>query len=120
MIWALAMVAGAVAGLLTGGSIENFARLRFRLPLLVLGAVAVRFIVLLTPVGRMEGAEYLYVVALAAIVALTVLHLDRRPGIWFVAEGGLLNLTVILANAGRMPVAPDLAGALIQRGHIGQ
>src|SRR3981081_1122125 len=120
MIWALAMVAGAVAGLLTGGSIENFARLRFRLPLLVLGAVAVRFIVLRAPVGRLEGAEYLYVVALTAIVAWTVLHFDRLPGIWFVTAGGVLNLTVILANAGHMPVAPDLAGALVQRGHSGQ
>jgi hypothetical protein len=120
MIWALAMAAGVVAGLLTGGSIENFARLRFRVPLLVLGAVALRFIVLLTPVGRIEGAEYLYVLTLAAIVAWTVLHFDRLPGIWLVAAGGVLNLTVILANTGRMPVAPELAGALVQRGHIGQ
>jgi hypothetical protein len=31
-----------------------------------------------------------------------------------------LNLVVILANGARMPVAPALAGVLVQRGHVGQ
>jgi hypothetical protein len=80
----------------------------------------VREVVLLTPFGRVEGSEYLYVAALAAIVAWTILHFDRLPGIWFVTAGGLLNLVVIVANLGRMPVAADLAGPLLGRGHIGQ
>jgi uncharacterized protein DUF5317 len=120
MIWLGALVLGLVAGLLTGGSVDNFARIKFRWPLIVLAGVAVREIVLLTPFGRVEGAEYVYVAALAAIVAWTILHFDRLPGIWFVTAGGLLNLTVILANGGRMPVAADLAGPLLSRGTIGQ
>jgi hypothetical protein len=120
VIWLVALVVALVAGLLAGGSIENFARLKFRWPLLVLAAVVVREVVLLTPFGRVEGSEYLYVAALAAIVAWTILHFDRLPGIWFVTAGGLLNLVVIVANLGRMPVAADLAGPLLSRGHIGQ
>jgi hypothetical protein len=120
VIWLGALVIGLAAGLLTGGSIENFARIKFRWPLIVLAGVVVREIVLLTPFGRVEGAEYVYVAALAAIVAWTILHFDRLPGIWFVTAGGLLNLTVILANGGRMPVAADLAGPLLSRGTIGQ
>jgi len=120
MIWLVALVAGVAIGLLTGGSIDNFARLKFRWPLLVLAAVLVREAVLLTPVGRLNGAQYVYVLALAAIVVWTILHFDRLPGIWLVTAGGLLNLTVILANGGRMPVAAELAGALLHRGHVGQ
>lgn len=120
MIWLGALVIGLAAGLLTGGSIDNFARLKFRWPVVVLVAVVVREVVLLTPVGRIEGAQYVYVLALAAIVAWTILHFDRLPGIWLVTAGGLANLTVILANGGRMPVAAALAGPLLSRGAVGQ
>jgi hypothetical protein len=48
------------------------------------------------------------------------LHFYRLPGIWFVTAGGLLNLTVILANGGRMPVAAELAGPLLRLGTVGQ
>jgi hypothetical protein len=120
VIWLAALVIGLAAGLLTGGNIENFARIKFRWPVIVLAGVVVREIVLLTPFGRVEGAEYVYVAALAAIIAWTVLHLDRLPGIGFVTAGGLLNLTVILANGGHMPVAAALAGPLLSRGTIGQ
>lgn len=120
MIWLGALVVGLAVGLLAGGSIENFARLKFRLPLVVLVAVVVREVVLLTPFGRVEGSEYVYVAALAAIVAWTILHFDRLPGIWLVTAGGLANLAVILANRGRMPVAADLAGSLVRVGQVGQ
>jgi hypothetical protein len=120
LIWLGALVAGILIGLLGGGSVDNFARLRFRWPVLVLGAVVVREVVLLTPVGRLNGAQYVYALALAAIVVWTILHFDRLPGIWLVTAGGLANLTVILANGGRMPVAAELAGPLLRLGHVGQ
>lgn len=120
MIWLGALALGVAAGLLTGGGIENFARIKFRWPLVVLAGVVVREAVLLTPLGRVDGAVYLYVAALAAIVAWTILHFDRLPGIWLVTAGGSSNLAVILANGGRMPVAAELAGSLASRGHIGQ
>jgi hypothetical protein len=120
VIWLGALVVGLAAGLLTGGSIENFTRLKFRWPLLVLAAVVVRQVVLLTPIGGLAGARYVYVLALAAIVVWTILHFDRLPGIWLVTAGGLANLTVIIANGGRMPVAAELAGPLLRLGTVGQ
>ena len=120
MIWLVALGSGVVLGLITGGRVDNFARLRFRWPLLVLVAVVVRAVVLLTPLGRLAGAQYVYVLALAAIVVWTVLHFGRLPGIWLVTAGGLFNLIVILANGGHMPVAAGLAGLLVHRGHVGQ
>jgi hypothetical protein len=120
MLWLLALAIGLVAGLLTGGSITNFARLRFRWPMLVIAAVVVREAVLLTPLNRVDGAQYVYALSLAAIVVWTIPHFKQLPGIWLVTIGGGLNLVVILANGGRMPVAAGLAGRLAQLGHSGQ
>ena len=120
MLWLLALAVGLVLGLGAGGSITNLARLQFRWPLLLLAGIVVREVVLLTPLNRVGGAQYAYAFSLAVIVAWTIWHFDRLPGIWFVTAGGLLNLIVILANGGRMPVAPALAGVLLKHGSIGQ
>jgi Family of unknown function (DUF5317) len=78
-----------------------------------------------TPLSRVEGAQYVYAASLALIVLWTAWHLRLLPGIWLVTVGGALNLLVVLANNGRMPVDPTLAsqqlgGILIERGHMGQ
>ncbi len=39
---------------------------------------------------------------------------------WFVLAVLVIREAVILANGARMPVTPDLAGVLVQRGHVGQ
>ena len=120
MLWLAAMALGLVAGLVTGGSIDNFARVRFRWPLVVLAAVVIRETVLLTPLNHVDGAQYVYLAALAAIVAWTIWHFDLLPGVWLVSAGGALNLLVIGVNGARMPVAPALAGSLLRRGEIAQ
>ncbi|MFI5281662.1 MAG: DUF5317 family protein [Candidatus Dormibacterales bacterium] len=120
MLWLIAFVLGVAAGLLTGGRIDNFARLRFRWPVAVIAAVFIREAVLVTPLNRVDGAQWAYAGALAAIVVWTAWHLDRLPGIWLVTLGAALNLAVILANGARMPVARAMAGELIQRNQIGQ
>ena len=120
MLWLLTVAAGLVAGLLAGGSVDNIARIRFRWPWTVVGAVVVRVVVLVTPLNHVEGAQYVYVLALAAIVAWTLWHVDRLPGIWIVSAGTALNLVVIVANGARMPVAAVLAGTLVKQGEIGQ
>ena len=125
MLWPLAIGFGLLLGIAGGGSLSHLTRLKFRWPWLLVAAVVVRDIVIFSPLSRVEGAQYVYTVSLALIVLWTVWHLKLLPGVWLVTAGGLLNLVVVLANAGRMPVAPDLAssqlaGALIQRGHIGQ
>src|SRR5438094_957811 len=72
MLWLFAIVAGLLFGLVVGGRVGNLARLRFRWPWLILAAVVVREAVALTPLNRVPGAQYLYVVSLAAIVAWTI------------------------------------------------
>ena len=82
--------------------------------------MVVRESVVLTPLGRVDGARYAYVLALAAIVAWTIWQFDRVRGIWLITAGAALNLLVIVVNGARMPVAPEFAVALLRRGNVGQ
>jgi hypothetical protein len=120
MIFLVAIGLGLLAGFAARGRIENLAHLHFRWPWLVLAVLLVRAATLLTPLNRVDGAQYVYAASLAALVAWTVWHISRVAGIWLVAAGSALNLVVIVANNGRMPVSPELAGSLVQRGHAGQ
>jgi uncharacterized protein DUF5317 len=115
-----ALVVGLVAGLLTGGRLDNLADIRFRWPWFVIAALVVREAAVFSPLSRIEGIQYVYCAALAMLVAWTVWHVDRIRGVWMVAVGAALNLIVVAANGARMPVASSLAGSLAQRGHIGQ
>jgi Family of unknown function (DUF5317) len=125
MLWPLAIAFGLALGLAGGGTLSNLARLKFRWPWLLVAAVALRYVVVFSPLSRVEGAQYAYAASLAVIVLWTVWHLRLLPGVWLVTLGGTLNLIVVLANGGRMPVdatlaAHQLGGILVQRGHIGQ
>ena len=120
MIFLAGIVLGLGAGLLAGGRIENLARLRFRWPLLLVGAVLVREAILVTPLNTVEGAQYVYLLALVVIVAWANWHWRRVAGIWIVSIGASLNVLVIAANGARMPVAPAVAGVLLKRHTLGQ
>ena len=120
MLVLVPLVAGLLIGLATGGNIGNLAHMRFRWPWFVLAVLVIREAVLLTPLNRIEGVQYVYVAALAALIVWTAWHVRLVPGVWVVTAGAALNLVVILANGARMPVAPALAGVLVQRGHVGQ
>ena len=121
MLFVGAILLGLVFGLLTGGRLENVARLRFRAPWLLVGAVVVREVILLTPLGRYDGARFVYVAALIVILAWTVQHWPFVRGVWLVSAGIALNLMVIVLNGERMPVAHELAGSLLRHGGtIGQ
>jgi hypothetical protein len=111
---------GLLIGVLTGGKITNLADLRIRWPWFVLAVLVIREAILFRPFNGIEGVQYIYAAALAALVGWTALHIKRLPGVWVVSVGAAMNLIVILANGARMPVAPALAGALVQRGHLGQ
>ncbi len=86
----------------------------------MLAVLVIREAVLLTPLNRIEGVQYVYAAAIAALIAWTAWHIRVVPGVWVVTAGAAMNLVVILANGARMPVAPALAGVLVQRGHVGQ
>ena len=120
MVWLAALAIGIVGGLATGGKIGNLARMRFRWPWLIVAALVVRVGAVLPPLSRIDGIQWVYVGALTAVLAWTIWHIDRLPGIWLVAAGSAANLFEIAANGGRMPVAPEIAGPLVQRGQIGQ
>jgi hypothetical protein len=121
VLWLFAIVLGIAFGLLTGGRVGNLARLKFRWPLLVIAAVVAREGVLLTPLNRVDGAQYIYVASLAGIVIWTVGNLERLPAMWLITAGAASNLIVISVNAGRMPVAQEFAASLLRHGgHIGQ
>ncbi|MDQ6879232.1 MAG: DUF5317 domain-containing protein [Candidatus Dormibacteraeota bacterium] len=124
MLLLAAVFVGIALGLVTGGKLGNLANLRFRWPFFVVAVLLIREMLLLTPLSRVAGAQILYAVSLAGLVAWTVWHVDRLPGVWLVSVGAALNLIVVAANAGRMPVAPELAargsGILVDRGIVGQ
>ena len=120
MLVLVPLVVGLLIGLATGGKIGNLALLQFRWPWFVVAVLVIREAVLLTPLNRVEGVQYVYVAALVALIAWTALHVKRVPGVWVVTAGAASNLIVILANGARMPVAPALAGVLVSRGHVGQ
>jgi hypothetical protein len=111
---------GLGLGVATGGRIGYLANIRFRWPLVVLAALLVKELGVLSPFSRIEGIQFVYALSLAAVVAWTLWHFNRLPGVWLVSLGASMNLIVVLANGGRMPVAASLAPHLVQRGTIGQ
>lgn len=120
MLVLVPLAIGLLIGLASGGNIGNLAHLGFRWPWFVLAVLLIREAILLTPLNRIDGVQYLYVAALLALVVWTGFHIRRVPGVWIVTVGAALNVIVILANGARMPVAPSLAGVLVQQGHLGQ
>jgi len=119
VIWLIAIALGLVFGLVTGGSITRLSRLSFRWPWLIIAVIVIREAVLLTPLGKVAGARYVYVAALLAIIVWVAWHSARVRAIWLVAVGAALNVIVIVANDARMPVAPELAGAVLPRTNPG-
>jgi Family of unknown function (DUF5317) len=120
MLLVAAVVVGLVAGIATGGKLANAGNLSFRWPWFVLAALVIREATIVSPLSRIEGVQYVYAAALAALIGWTAWHINRLRGVWIVAIGAALNLVVVIANGARMPVAPALAGQLVQLGHSGQ
>lgn len=118
-------VAGLVVGLAAGGRFVRLLEVRFRWPLVVLAAYIVKEAgVFFAPLSASPIAPWLYVVALAALVAWTLWHRRQLRGIEVVAAGMAMNLVAVLANFGHMPVSRALADRgpkeLLIRGVLGQ
>lgn len=125
MLLILAGFVGLLAGLAAGGRVSRLAEIRFRWPLIVVVAFAARELnVLYGPLAHSWVAPATYTLALGALVAWAVWHRDRAPGIIVVAVGMGMNLMVVAANLGHMPVPLWLADRgpreLITRGELGQ
>jgi hypothetical protein len=100
---------GLVAGLLTGGSVHNLLARRLRWPLVVVAAFLVKELEIRSPLGTSGLGPAVFVASLLVLIAWTVWHRDQLGGIWLVSLGMTLNLVVVLANAGHMPVATAAA-----------
>ncbi|MGY4707941.1 diguanylate cyclase [Candidatus Bipolaricaulota sp. J31] len=106
LIWFAA--AGLVIGLLRGGRISRLAELRLRGTWLVFLALVIQ--VLIFPWGDRDalievGVQYLHVISYLPLLGFV--YLNRRY--WEILLMGLgmaLNLVVIVANGGYMPVSP--------------
>jgi len=98
--------AGLIAGLVTGGSVHNIVSRRLRWPLVVVGGLLVRELVQRTAVGSWDVGPPLFALSLLVVIAWTVWHRSVLPGILLVSMGMTLNLVVVVANGGHMPVAP--------------
>ena len=101
MLFLVALALGVIVGLAVRGSLEKFARIRFRWPWLVVAALVVREATVLTPLRNIDGIQLVYSASLAALIAWTLWHIKRVRGLWLVAIGSTLNLVVIAANGGR-------------------
>ena len=53
----------------------------------------------------------LYVVSTTLVLMALVVNL-RQPGFWLIIVGAVANFTVIIANGGQMPAAPEAFAAL--------
>jgi len=98
-----------VVALLRGGSLRNFAALQLRwLPLVIAGFVLQ--LLIFTPFGLAPLVAVatlpIYVLSLALIVIWVAANW-RIPGMALIAIGLALNVAVIAANGGHMPVLPE-------------
>jgi hypothetical protein len=110
MLLLIGAAGGLLAGLLAGGSLRHltFPRLHVRWPLLPIAAVIVKELGVLGPLSGSGLQPWLYLSALTALLAWVLWHLWELPGAWLVATGVFLNLLVVAANDGHMPVAAGL------------
>jgi hypothetical protein len=102
--------AGLLAGLATGGSLRDLLQRRLRWPLVVVAALAVRLLGVLGPLATSPLTPLLFAASLAALLAWSVWHRDVLRGSLLIALGLAINLAVVLANGGRMPVSRAGAG----------
>jgi hypothetical protein len=99
------------AALVRGGSLRHFAALRLRwLPLVIIGFVLQ--LLIFTPFANTPVIAFatlpIYVLSLV-LVTIWVAANWRVPGMTLIAIGLALNVAVIAANGGHMPVSPDAA-----------
>ena len=113
MLLLYAVVLGLVAGVASGGKLAALGTTHIRLwPVALIGLFA-QLLLFSSPLAAVVGpwGPSLYVVSTVAVLMALVVNL-RQPGFWLIILGALANFTVIVANGGQMPSAPDAWAAL--------
>jgi hypothetical protein len=98
-----------IVALVRGGSLRNFAAVQLRWLPLVIAGFALQLLIF-TPFARSPLVAFatlpIYVLSLA-LLAIWVAGNWRIPGMALIAIGLALNIAVIAANNGHMPVLPE-------------
>jgi hypothetical protein len=97
-------------GLATGGRIQSLARLRLRHAWIPVVLFVLQKVIVELPIVKATTASYLAPALLTASYGALMLFLLVNlsvPGIKLVLIGSVLNLTVMLANGGYMPVTRE-------------
>ena len=113
---------GLLAGFAAGGRLDNLIAVRFRWPLLVFGALALRLgteAALSRDVAIVETLRFPLLAAAYGVLAAGLWANRARPGISLALVGIALNATAILVNGGFMPVwEPSLTAAGFGRADV--
>jgi hypothetical protein len=107
------IIGALLVGWLSGGRIERLADVRIRWAGAAICGLLAQVVLFSPPVTGWVGqaGPPLYVVSCVVVLAAVLRNLGR-PGIVLLAVGAALNATVIAANGGYMPVAPDALSTL--------
>jgi hypothetical protein len=116
ILLAVVLISLAVA-LLRGGDLRRLADVPITRGWLLLAAFALQAYLVYVPAGKSEGphdpSAWLHIATY--ILLLAGVWLNRRlPGMVWILAGLLLNLVVIAANGGFMPITPE---AVLKLGH---
>lgn len=111
LLFPLALLLGVLTGAAAGGRVGTLAKLRLRLPGIVIVALAAQMLLMTKAGADLPGGAHVVLLGASYVAAGTwlALNIPRRPlavatGLAVVAVGWVLNMCVVLAN-GDMPVS---------------
>ncbi|MGQ9492526.1 MAG: DUF5317 domain-containing protein [Anaerolineae bacterium] len=120
MILVAAIVVSIAVALLRGGRFTNLVSFPLRWGLLAVAAFAIQALFIYqTPTRKTIGVwgwQEIFFMTSHLLLLATVWLNRHLPGVKVIGLGLLLNLTVMAANGGWMPVTPD---AVVKVGHTG-
>ncbi|WAH36756.1 DUF5317 family protein [Alicyclobacillus dauci] len=94
---------GIVWAYLTKRDLRSLLSMRFKYPYLILSALVFQILFNTMPIGHSGLMTVLYVLSFGCIVIGLMMNWNK-PGFKLILVGSMLNLLVILANDGTMPV----------------
>lgn len=118
MFMIIPVLLAILAGYLRGGRLRSFARLRLYSTWIPLVMFALQLSLVSFPVSQNEALDWLrpwITTATYAVLVVFLLANHRLPGFKLILLGTILNIAIILANGGYMPVTHE---ALQRSGHL--